>query len=291
MRYSIHSRFRGTLLGMAVAEALEHSRRETLLYTNIELTSRAALLDLVLRGIKALVASGRFNPEAWRDLMVKEAIASPDASMLTAIPLALFYHENELKLRQNLQLALVALERDEPESRDGALALGYAIAAALQTQLNPVEIISQTIAFIGASPTTTAAKLDRVKVLLSERAGLERAIAQIGKPDRPSSQIALAFFCCLSTPADFRLTIRRATRLSDGGATGAIAGALSGAYNGTASIPATLGLATGMTNQAEVLKLCDALVAVWSGVYEQSDRATATNQIAAIAAPQIVRRR
>lgn len=293
MRYSIHSRIRGTLLGMAVGEMLERSRskkRPTHKSIDANFTSQTTI-DLVLRGVKTLIACGRFNPETWRNAMLEEAFANQATPILTTIPLSLFYHENELKLRQNLQLALVAIERDEPESRDGALAVGYAIASALQAKSNPIELISQIIAFVSASPTATAAKLAQVKLLLEERAGLERAIAQLGKPELLSSQIALAFFCCLSTPADFRLTVQKATNSGgDCHATSAIAGAISGAYNGMAGIPATL-IAAGMTNQAEVLRLCDALVAVWSGVYEQSNSATAANQIAAIAAPQIVRRR
>jgi ADP-ribosylglycohydrolase len=293
MRYSIHSRFRGTLLGMAAGEMLERSRSKTGISSREENCNscQTALLDLVLRGVKTLITFGRFEPEAWRNVMAEVGKANAATSLLTTLPLAIFYHENELKLRQNLQLALVAIAQDKPESCAGALALGYAIATAIQAKSNPIELISQTIAFIGTSPTATTAKLERVKILLSERAGLERAIAQVGQPYQLSSQIALAFFCCFSTPADFRLAVQRAATISDRGATSAIAGALSGAYNGMASIPATQALTIGMTNQVEVLRLCDALVAVWSGVYEQSDSVTATNQIAAIAAPRIVRRR
>lgn len=296
MRYSIHSRFRGALLGMAAGEIIEQSQRQTRLSSgdanrdaNYE-SRQTALLDLVLMGVETLIALGRFDPEAWQNVMGEAVKAHPMTPLLSTLPLALFYHENELKLRQNLQLASVANSRDEPESCDGTLAIGHAIATAIQAKSNPIELISQTIAFIGASPTATAAKLEGVKLLLSERAGLERAIAQLGEPHQLSSQIALAFFCSFSTPADFRLAVQRATIISDSGA-GAIAGALSGAYNGMASIPATQALVIGMTNQTEVLRLCDALVAVWSGVYEQRDRATVINQIAAIAAPQIVRRR
>lgn len=292
MRYSIHSRFRGTLLGMAVGETLGQSKRQTSLsFQDVNSTSdETALFSIVLRGVENLIALGRFDPQAWRTLMGKQMAASL-APFFSTLPLAVFYHENELKLRQNLQLALVAIGRDEPEYRDGALALGYAIATALQAKSEPKQLISQTIAFLGASSTATAAKLERVKLLLDERAGLERAISQLGKPHQLSSQIALAFFCCFSTPADFPLAIQRATIGDRSAATSAIAGALSGAYNGIASIPATQVLVAGMTNQVEVLRLCDALVAVWSGVYQHSDRATAANQIAAIAAPQIMRRR
>jgi ADP-ribosylglycohydrolase len=297
MRYSIHSRFRGALLGMATGEVLDRSRRERRLPSREANRERnynscpTALLDLVLRGVKTLIAFGRFDPEAWRRVMGEEVKTNLTTPLLTTIPLAIFYHENELKLRQNLQLALVAIAREEPEICDGALALGHAIASAIQAKPNPMELISHTIAFVGASSTATTAKLERVKILLGERAALERAIAQLGQPHQLSSQIALAFFCCFSTPTDFYLAIQRAATISDCGATSAIAGAISGAYNGMASIPATQALAIGVTNQAEVLRLCDALVAVWSGVYEQSDSVTANNQIAAIAAPQIVRRR
>jgi len=293
MSYSIHSRFRGTLLGMAAGEMAKHSKPKAKLFSEgvSYNSSQTVLLESVLQGIKTLIALGRFDYEAWHKVMVKELTVNPTASPLTTLPLAVFYHENELKLRQNLQLALVAIGRDEPESRDGTLAIGQAIATALQAKSNPIEIISQTITFVGASPTATAAKLAQVKMLLDERAGLERAIAQLGQPHQLSSQIALAFFCCLSTPADFRLTVQRAAIRDRSGVTSAIAGALSGAYNGVASIPATQALATGVTNQAEVIRLCDVLVAVWSGVYQQSDRATANNQIVAIAAPKIVRRR
>ncbi|MBD2306841.1 ADP-ribosylglycohydrolase family protein [Chroococcidiopsis sp. FACHB-1243] len=292
MSYSIHSRFRGTMLGMAVGEVANHPRLKAKLSERaIDNSSQSELLDSVLQGIKTLIALGRFDYEAWHKSMTKELTGNSIASPLATLPISVFFHENELKLRQNLQLALVAIDRDEPESRDGTLAIGQAIATALQAKSNPIEIISQAIAFVGASPTATAAKLSQVKELLDERVGLERAIAQLGQPHELSSQIALAFFCYLSTPADFRLTVQRAAISDRSGVTSAIAGALSGAYNGVASIPATQALAIGVTNQTEVLRLCDVLVAVWSGVYQQSDRATANNQIVAIAAPKIVRRR
>lgn len=292
MSYSIHSRFRGTMLGMAVGEVANHSKLKAILSERaIDNSSQSGLLDSVLQGIKTLIALGKFDYEAWHKFMKRELTGNPIASPLTTLPISVFFHENELKLRQNLQLALVAIDRDEPESRDGTLAIGQAIAIALQAKSNPIEIISQAIAFVGTSPTATAAKLSQVKELLDERAGLERAIAQLGQPHELSSQIALAFFCYLSTPADFRLTVQRAAISDRSGVTSAIAGALSGAYNGVASIPVTQALALGVTNQAEVLRLCDVLVAVWSGVYQQSDRATTNNQIVAIAAPKIVRRR
>ncbi|NHC37260.1 ADP-ribosylglycohydrolase family protein [Scytonema millei] len=293
MSYSIHSRFRGTMLGMAVGEVANHPKLKAKLLSEkaIDNSSQSGLLDSVLQGIKTLIALGRFDYEAWHKSMTKELTGNSNASPLTTLPISVFFHENELKLRQNLQLALVAIDRDEPESRDGTLAIGQAIAIALQAKSNPIEIISQAIAFVGASPTATAAQLSQVKKLLDERAGLERAIAQLGQPHELSSQIALAFFCYLSTPADFRLTVQRAAISDRSGVTSAIAGALSGAYNGVASIPVTQALAIGVTNQAEVLRLCDVLVAVWSGVYQQSDRATTNNQIVAIAAPKIVRRR
>lgn len=293
MRYSIYSRFRATLFGVAIGEIWGQSNgKQNLHYLKTETNlSPTPILDVVKIGMKTLIEQGRFNPEAGYYSWVQQHL-SPSEAILATLPVALFYHENELKLRQNLQLALVVMERDEPESRDGALALGYAIATALQAKASPIELVARTIAFVGETQTAMVAKLAQVRALLEQRVGLETAFAALGEPDRLSSQIAFALFCCLSTPSDFRLAIERAAKHKFAPQlASAIAGALSGASNGMVGIPATMSFSVAqVTNRTEMLRLCDALVAVWSGMYEQSNRA-AFNQIAAIAAPQIVRRR
>ncbi len=328
MRYSISSRFRGAILGITIGEWLERSNSQqysptgsdaslnrlqkqvpsTLETQNLFEGANDRILSLVISGTRSIIGRGRFDAEDWRVRVLEQ---NRGLSALQAIgsivPISLFYHENEIKLRQNLHLALAALGQDEPESQECALAVGYAIALSVQAKLNWFKLISQTIAFVG-SQTETGQKLATVKTLLEQNAGLERAINSLGISQQPSSQIALAFYCYLSTLEDFHLAIKRAVRISipRSQLTSAITGALSGAYNGLASIPATLRMplssnstansvsvsVTMMTTEVEMLRLSDALVAVWSGVYEQANLPADLSQVvSAIAAPYVMRGR
>lgn len=331
MRYSISSQFRGTILGLASGEIVGKSSsvKQYPYYTatsptltqpqplnqigiqNLSLDANPHILSRVILGMRTLIQKGKFVFEDWRhafggkDLNLGGLNSSPREliNIIATLPIALFYHENKTELRQNLQLAMVAVEQDKLECRDGALALGYAIALCVQAKLNRSELISQTIAFLGEPQTQVAQKLIQVRSLLEQNAGLERAVTALDTDDRLSSHIALAFYSCLSTAEDFRLSLRRAAAKSaQPQLTSAMTGALSGAYNGISGIPATLRLplssndkkpvlASGMTTEIEMLKLCDALVGVWSGVYNGANQPADLTKIAAIAAPRVMRRR
>jgi ADP-ribosylglycohydrolase len=332
MRYSISSRFRGTILGLAIGENLGKSSsvKQYPYYTatsptstqpqplnqigtqNLSLDANPQIVSMVILGMRTLIQKGKFVFEDWRhafggkdlNLGRLNSSSAPELiNIIATLPIALFYHENKTELRQNLQLAMVAVGQDKPDCRDGALALGYAIALCVQAKLNRSELISQTIAFLGEPQTQVAQKLLQVRTLLEQNAGLERAVTALDTDDRLSSHIALAFYSCLSTAEDFRLSVKRAAAKSaQPQFTSAMTGALSGAYNGISSIPATLRLplsgndkkpvlASGMTTKIEMLKLCDALVGVWSGVYDRANQPADLTQIAAIAAPRVMRRR
>lgn len=292
MGYSISSRFRSTILGAAIGEIIGRSGK----YNQDD----SQIVDLIVLGVRTLIKTGRFDVEEWRNAFLGESI-SPGHAIVTILPIALFYHENEIKLRQNVQLALLAIGQEQPESRDGALAVGYVVAKSLQTKLNSAELISQTIAFLGDPQTQIAQKLNQVRTLLEQNAGLERTISVLGKLNEPSSQIALALYCFLSTLEEFHISTKRAARGSpQPQITSAITAALSGAYNSIAGIPVTLQMLLGSDNKsveegiittAEMLRLSDALVAVWSGVYEQTHSQTELIRIAAIAAPRVMRSR
>ena len=224
------------------------------------------------------------------------AIPSLGAIMAT-LPVALFYHDNEIKLRQNL-LSVVDIWQHDPASRDGALAVGYAVLQSLK-EINPAALIPQTIDFLG-SPSKLGQHLAQVQTLLEQGAGLERAVTHLARDSQPSTPIALAFYCFLSTLEDFRLSILRATRTGYKLQVTAITGALSGAYNSTAGIPVTLRMALsqpdnkpmaawGMKTEAEMLELSDYLLAVWSGVYDKTTYTDGVMPYSAIAAPGVIR--
>ncbi|WP_413199365.1 ADP-ribosylglycohydrolase family protein [Nostoc piscinale] len=276
MRYSLFSRFRGTILGALLGANLAKSGDK----------SPQAVSDigkLMLLGTESLVKLGKLDLDDWKQRQQEELPSfylnnhATSEIILAALPVALFFHDNLLKLRNNL-LHTYQLWGEDPVVRDGILAAGYAIALSLTEKLDPQTLIAQIISFIGDTPTSLPKKLLQVNDLLSKHAGLETAKAELNTKDKTSSAIALAFYCFLSTPEDFRLTVLRANRLLPSPIIGAIAGALSGTYNSTAGIPTqwrVLYLSTDnstgiLVNYPQMLELTDALLAVWSGVYNLS---------------------
>lgn len=308
MRYSLCSRFRGTLLGAAVGEMVGTPA--------FSVKADCQWERLAVLGTQSLIRLGRFDVEDWRDtfdknLILRQSHASSEQNamdrastkaILATIPLVLFYHENEIKLRQNVQ-QVMEVWQDDPVNRNGALAVGYAMLQALTEKLNSSELIPQIIAFLGEPQTQLGQDLVQVQTLLEQGSGLERAISQLVRNAQPSTPIALAFYCFLSTLEDLPLSVRRAARTPyQPQITSAITGALSGAYNSTAGIPASLRMALtrsdtkplaawGMTTEAQMLELSDSLLAVWSGTYAQATHLTQLTPIAAIAAPRVIRPR
>jgi len=300
MRYSLLSRFRGCLLGAIVGQTFG---------SNIDKQPQQleGWGQLAVLGVESLTQIGKFDSDDWRSRFY---FKFPSLELgnrvlpgaITSIPIAIFYHENEIKLRNNL-LSLVDLWQYDTVNRDSVLALGYAIAQCLKEKLQPTTLIEQTIAFLGA-PNLVAQELAQVQALLEQGAGLEKAITQLNKRDAQlDTSIALAFYCFLSTPEELRLSILRAARTGyQPQITTALTGALSGAYNSTSGIPTTLQMvlsrsattpltAWGMTTTAEMLKLIDHMFAVWSGIYDQTRDSNQLLSVAAIASPRVIRLR
>lgn len=328
MHHSLSSRFRGTLIGTTIGERIYRCGATTKQFSYLDAKPRSqgqgsnrsvehfdgaaeALAGrLALLGAESLIRLGRFDLDDWfgtfrQDSVLGLLFASSDqnvidylstTAVIATLPIALFYHENEIKLQQNLRLALTAVGHD-PISRDGALAVGYAITQSLNEKLNSATLIPQIINFIGEPQTQIAQHLIQVQTLLEQRAGLERAVTELST--QPSTPTALAFYCFLSTLEDLHLSVVRAALTPyQPQITSTITGALSGAYNGTSGIPinwrlALLGdtkLGTWAITETEILQISDSLVAVWSGVYGPTHPPNLT-QVAAIAAPRVIRPR
>jgi ADP-ribosylglycohydrolase len=316
MRYSVVNRFRGALLGAFLGESLA-SGDETQ-SQNVEAGNFACLHwgKIFVSVAESLIELGRFDLDDWLQRQQREspkldAYKGVSLNMiLGTLPITLFFHDNTIKLRQNL-LHAVKICHDDPVVRDGTLAVSYALAHSLTEKLNPVTLIPQTISFLGETTTSLPQNLSKVNVLLELGASLERVQAELSREEKLSNAVAMAFYCFLSTLEDYRLSVLRATR--NGiypKATSAITGALSGSYNSTTGIPVNWlclqkqanSAAWKPSNFSEVIKLADALMYVWSGVYDLSlnstevrDCASAMAQSAtlsqAIASPRVIRLR
>ncbi|MHC5737854.1 ADP-ribosylglycohydrolase family protein [Nostoc sp.] len=314
MRYSPISRFKGTLLGAFLGGSLTSGGE-------IQFQSHLDLGRMAVLGTQSLIALGRLDLDDWIGRQQQESpplAATDDISIkiiIATLPVALFFHENPIKLRQNL-LSVLKIWEDDPVVRDGTLAVGYAIALALTEKLDPLTLIPQTVAFLGETPTSIPKKLFRVQNLLEQGAGLSRAQAEFTREEKLTNTIAMAFYCFLSTLEDFRLAVLQATHngnsqvqdatLLSSQATGAITGALSGAYNGTGGIPVNWQVlllqknspAWGLTSFSQMLKLTDAFVAVWSGVYDLAlnprdliEEGCEVALLSVYAAPRVIRSR
>lgn len=283
MRYSISSRFRGAVLGAMLGEKINtHSRQIS--------TFQAA--NCLIPGMRSLIALGKFEQQNWQEKLLPVALTSVVAPTIATLPLALFYHENELKLRQNLLAASASIWQNEPIIQESILAVGYAIAQALRENLTPAQLIPHIVSFIETPQTDLTQKLIQVQTLLTQKAGLESALTQLNLKEPSTTAIALGFYCFLSSQEDFSLAVKRALRLQQPLAS-AISGALSGAYNSSSNIPSSwYALATHQTStEKEVLQLSDSLVAVWSGVYEDKVYRAEVITKAVVAAPGVIRSR
>lgn len=292
MRYSLLSRFRGTLLGAALGETFGSQDSKIPQLS----TSWGKMMIL---SAESLLRLGKFDVEDWRKCLSWE---SPDqnvidhvhsGAIIATLPVILFSHEYKAKLRQNLQ-QVVTVCQDDPQLRDGVLAVGYAIAQSLREKLNPSELVAKILIFLEDSETPFVHQLTQVQTLLKQGAGLESAVHQLSRPNSSCTPVALAFYCFLSTLEDFDLSVTRAARTGyQPQITCAITGALSGAYNSTAGIPVKWSIATNQPNSnlsGSILPVADRLLAVWSGVYAVSS-ADPIQRLIAVAAPRVIQPR
>ncbi|MUG95271.1 ADP-ribosylglycohydrolase family protein [Scytonema sp. UIC 10036] len=278
MRYSLLNRCYGVLLGAIIGENIAFRNKD--FSENVQVCSKEVShwSEVATSYTETLIAFSRLETSD-RLCKQEQGIQLEDSlSVIPAVlPVVLFFHENSIKLRQNL-IALAEFWQTEPIIRDGMLAVGYAIAQSLTEKQTRATLIPQTISFLGETPTRLPQQLLKVKNLLESGAGLDSAQAELTREEKPGNVIAMAFYCFLSTLEDFRLSVLRADRLSRYSKTiGTVTGALSGAYNSNSGIPVTWQISLERSNLAQkwqmansdnMLRLTNTLMAVWSGVYD-----------------------
>jgi ADP-ribosylglycohydrolase len=316
MRYSLLSRFRGSLLGSLLGDMLPKDAKRQVLgkITLIRPHPKDENLSESLSdwsyvatcGTESLIRCGYLDLEDWAPrntetqptLALLKNTASSSSCAVATLPVALFFHEDEIKLRQKLLQASQFWLQDG-EDNQGVLAVGYAIALALTEKLNCVSLIGRILSYLGNSQTPLTQQLQQIQILLEQGAGLEKTLKNLiccvpsssKKLKNPDISIALALYCFLSTPEDFRLSVTRAI-LSNYQPldTAILTGAISGVYNSIISIPVGWRLAANQLNSTQKrLRLAESLFAVWSGIYDVSSIEQFPNL--AVAAPRVIQPR
>ncbi len=300
MRYSLTSRIRGTLIGGLLGQSLATTEDEEPFYCTGAVQS---MLMLTARGGFDLHEWNKFQSSAWNsqlppDLMLLNSISA-------ALPIALFFHENHLKLRENL---LLITKSHNPLLRDAVLTVSYLVAQSLNEKINPSTLVSEITSFIGETTSDLPRILQQVNNLIANNFGYSELQNYLDKENNISNITVSAFYCFVFTLEDFRLTCLQAIKNQHNSKVcGAIAGAISGSYNSMAGIPITwhLGLDEaklaqwGLTSFSQMVKLADGLVAVWSGAYHVLPQSIQEKEVdrdlisphEAIAAPYIIRLR
>lgn len=325
MQHSLLCRFQGALLGSLIGELVSHHLdqglgdpvgRKSLQFTKRQPQPSQSHLcmpklspwsQIATCGIESLIDTGRLNIDDWiircsqtqpSLLELKGKAQSSEASVAT-LPMALFFHENQELLRQHLVQA-AAIWQLETDASAGMLAIATAMALTLTETLNRTTLIPHILRGLGTEQSILAYRLQQVQTLIEAGADLEtttrkvrRLPANLGnRGDASDMAIALAFYCFLYTPEDFRLCVIRAVRSGyQNQITAALTGALAGVYNGINGIPVSWRVAA---LKIPVFKkrrqLTDQLLAVWLGVYDQKQINGRYKQ-AAVAAPNIIQRR
>ncbi|MCP6762823.1 MAG: ADP-ribosylglycohydrolase family protein [Fischerella sp. CENA71] len=278
MRYSLASRTTGTILGALIGEilALEGGQMQKF--------ASSYWQKMMIMGAESLIELGRFDLDDWRKRQQQSGIIienNTQASLqviLSTLPVTLFFHEHNVKLRQNL-LNVVKIWHSNPLIEDWTLAVGYAIAQSFTEKLTPATLIPQIIGFLGKTPTSVPQILLKLHNLLEKQAGLEIIQAEFCTEEKLCYDLAIAFYCFVSSLEDFRLSVLRVNKVNSPSVyLSIITAALSGAYNATTGIPVSWRFLLTKNSQAQwqttdlpqMIKLTDTLVATWSGVYHST---------------------
>lgn len=320
MRYSLFSRFRGALLGAAIAASLGdrslNAAVKSVQTQNIEgqrdsPQAHKSWIYYPIASAESLIRCGDLDLSDWRDRIDDRSTDKAEIILerrsciaaLAILPIILFYHENKRLLLEKIEEA-ASIWPELGEFTDGMLYCGYAISQLLQEKPGRVEEFPKRLIDIVLSGIGTKARkadgqipaLDKIEKLCQQGVSLKTAVKELtaGSSGYMAS-IALAFYCFLSTREDFRLSVLRAARTDkDPLLTCILTGTLSGAYNSTAGILLPWQISRYASVQEpvqepvqEMVKLGDRLFAAWSGAYDLDNIPLAIDKVA-VAAPNAI---
>ncbi|WP_304010936.1 hypothetical protein [Cylindrospermopsis raciborskii] len=278
MRYSLRDRVRGIFLGMLVGETLTTEES-------------VGLGEIGILSSQSLINRGRLEIEEWwNNYQNKRFTSTAGMIVVAALPLAIFYHEDSDKFKENLQ-QLLKFGNADLEERDNALAWGYVLIKCLTETLNTVTLIPEIIDFLEKTTSPLPESLLKLNNLLKQQAGMVRIGAEFNLQENISHNMALSLYCFLSSVEDFKLSLLRSNKQAQisNCYCSVLTGVISGAYNSIQGIPVNWKiLLSGISNFSQIEELTDNLVKLWSGAYNLNIQ-LAPHSI--FAAPHLIRPR
>lgn len=276
MQSALLYRFQASIMGALIGE--------TIALQSSNPTPRRYPLDQVMQFYaESLIAPERI--ETANHPIFREPLTTAE-SAIALLPVFLYFHEDFPKLRQNVQTVLNLWQNPAVSELD-VLAIGYTLSQSLLESLNPRRFVSSMFDVLVPPPegVSKLQRLQQVETMVQQGIGLEEAtqlILTLSNAMLGDAAVALALYCFLSTPRDFRLSILRSQQIGyQVPAVAALTGALSGAYNSTIGLPPEWRM--NVIQQTKIQQLSQQLLASWSGMYVIKPGNFA------VAAPQIIR--
>lgn len=179
-------------------------------------------------------------------------------AMRTA-PIGLYYHGNPEKLRAVAEVTSIATHR-HPASTAGGVATAYLVSLALDS--TPADaMIPRLLDFAGDISEEFNGKIEQVQDVLTWPDTI-RARSALGQGWVAEEAVALALYCFLKSPSDYkRAVLLGANTRGDSDSIACIAGAISGAYNGEENI--RLDWRARIEKSGHLAELADALYRDW----------------------------
>jgi ADP-ribosylglycohydrolase len=280
MNHLLLNRFQGALIG-----------GNTIYISSYQITPNQLIIDTtpaLTSGITSLINYDRFAAQDWaKDITVN--ISTPDSSMVAMLPLMLFFHDDRVKLREILIEVSHSWQLDW-ETCSSAIAIGYIISRSLTESFNHQTIIAQLLDEMNNLHPLLFQSLSTIAELLEQSSSLHQITQRLTTTHPIITPTVLAIYCCLSTPADFSLSTRRAYHTKNRSPlTCALTGILAGTQNSLTGIPLNGCLAT--QDRAQWLSAAENLLNAWAGVYhDYNSQATASYPLS-VAAPRVMQRR
>ncbi|NQU16504.1 MAG: ADP-ribosylglycohydrolase family protein [Candidatus Saganbacteria bacterium] len=149
---------------------------------------------------------------------------------------ASFYSDLE-KFRGDIT-SIISITHTHPEAVNGALAVAFAIASAVRSELKPDRLIQQTVDFIGATSDMGHKLLEVEGILKRPGLSLEEGFLEIGTRGYILESVGATFYAFLRTPDNFfESVVNAANAGGDADSNASMTGAISGAFNSIQGIP------------------------------------------------------
>jgi ADP-ribosylglycohydrolase len=279
MRHLLLTKFQGALIG----GNLIYLDRYQIAPNQLIIDTTPALIE----GINALVDRGKFEPEDWSQRVNPALKNSASQSLVTMLPLMLFFHHDRLKLREVIINISHGWQLDW-ETCSSTVAIGYIVARSLTESFHLRTIIPQLLDEMTNLHPLIFQELSAIDRSLAGSMSLHQIDRRLTTEHPIVAATMLAIYGFLSTPEDFSLATRRIARLDRvSPLTCALTGILAGTHNSLAGIPLNGYAAT--QDKAQWQSLAANLLNTWAGVDLQ--HAPPSNLPLAVAAPNVIQRR